>query len=329
MADKILKITFSGICTLWPGPTNDHKPLDQVFVLMAADAGTGGKNQKNDWGKTLPDHFAFVHVAASLLVNPHPHPDEKIVVSDGTEYFIYYFQDARVVIDPPKRGTRVKYKLDRKGRPLADRPGSNDVAPPWDIRWVAATQEIFSKPAPLKVNPAAKSVGSEVLAIVNLDGGDLRANFPADTVNAKTFADVEKHVVPNFQRALADEFVINIPYPGDTKKVTLTFQKLRMKTSVTGPPKLVLKWPKEETTLELRMGYDPKFEIRLLETDDRFDPVRLVGPVLKPRDDDFDLHYNLLHLPDGKRPLPQNDIHQCRFDDCKPLVVSNPSGPGK
>jgi hypothetical protein len=318
---------------LWPGPPPMiGQKRDKAFVLMAADAGEGDQNQQNDLGKTLPDHFAFVHVAASLLVLDSllgkpldPRPNEAVVLCDGGEHFIYYFEDARVVIRPkPELG--ITYDVDRKGRPLADRPGSDDVAPASDIRWLADTTGIFSKPAPLKVDPAADSVDSEVFAIVDLDGGFLRANFPADTVNAKTFADVKGKVVSSFPRALADEFVIDMTYPEGTDLITLEFQKLRADTPVTGPPKLVLKWPAGETILALRMGYDPTDEIRLLDTDDRFDPVRLTGPALKPRDDDFDLHYNLLHLPDGTRPLPQNDIHQCRFDDCKPLVASDPSG---
>lgn len=340
MADKILSINFSGICTLWPGPPTeeeekqpDYKPREQVFVLMAATLDKRGQRGKqlNHYEKAIPEHFPFVHVAASLIVKPpKPHPDENVVICEGGEHFIYYFRDVRVVIDPPKPGTCIKYMTDPKKRPLAERPGSDDVAPAWDFRWIVQTREIFSDAAPLKIIPADENVGREVLAIVNLDGGALRANFPADTVNAKTFADVSGPPLPDFRRALPDEFVIDIPYPENTKEVTLTFKKLRKGkgSTVTAPRKLVLKWPDEQTRLKLRMGYDPKEEIRLLDTEERFDPVRLIGPVLKPRDDDFDLHYNLLDCPYGQRPLPQNDIHQCRFDDCKPLVASDPSGSG-
>jgi len=329
MADKTLRIIFSGISTLWPGPPRgEDKAPDKAFVIMAANAvkDRDGKKIKhvNEWGATIPDHSPFVHVARSLLVDP-PWPSETVIVGKGGECFIYFFEDARIVIQPkpkePKEGPRIKYFIDPEARPLADRPGSDDVAPADDIRWLADIRDILSKPAPLKAtaNPAAASVGPEVAAVVNLDGGTLRANFPGDTVYPRPFMDKKGNVVPDFQRALADEFIIDISYPKETEQVTLLFQELREGTLAGGPPNLVLKWPDGETTLELRMGNDPKDEVRRLGTTDRFDPVRQIGPVLKPRDDDFDLHYNLLKIPDKVgRPLPQNDIHQCDFPGCKP-----------
>src|SRR6266851_4574557 len=113
MADKTLRIIFSGISTLTPGPPrNGHEPPDKAFVMMAAniqkESGKRGK-QINEWETTIPEHFPFVHVARSLLVNP-PQPAETVVVCEGGEHFIYFFQEARVVIDPPpKRETRIEY----------------------------------------------------------------------------------------------------------------------------------------------------------------------------------------------------------------------------
>jgi hypothetical protein len=92
---------------------------------------------------------------------------------------------------------------------------------------------------------------------------------------------------------------------------------LKQGTPVKGPAKLVLKWP-EETMLVVRMGNDPEDEVRRLNTPQRCDPSRDTGQVLKPRDDDFDLHYNFFQMKDVGRPLPQNDIHQCDFEGCKP-----------
>lgn len=345
MADKTLRIIFSGINTLTPGPPRDgeepptprplppkseKEPPKKVFVLMAAT--TRKKNKRgeeisvNGWGTTIPDHSPFVHVARSLLVDP-PWPTETVVIGKGGEHFIYFFRDARVEIDPPLK-PGIEYFIDPKGRPLAGRPGSFDVAPADDIRWLADTRDILSQPAPLKttVNPAAASVGSEVAAVVNLEGGMLRANFPCDTVHPKAFINEKGKVIPGLRRVLADEFIIDIPYPKETEQVTLSFKELRKDTPVTGPHELVLRWPKGETTIELRMGNDPKDEVRVLDTPARFDPVRRIGPVLKPRSDDFDLHYNLLDIPNGERPLPQNDINQCRADDCKPAFVSQPGG---
>jgi len=346
MADKKLRIIFSGINTLtpapprdadepaelWPGPSKrDEEPPRKALVLMAAT--TKKKNKRgeeisvNGWGTPIPDHSPFVHVARSLLVNP-PWPTETVVVGKGGEHFIYFFRDAQVVIDPPKK-LGIEYFTDPKMRPLADRPGSFDVAPADDIRWLADTRDILSQPVPLKstVNPSADSFGNEVAAVVHLDGGMMRANFPCDTVHPKAFIDAKGNVIPGFRRVLADEFIIDIPYPNETEQVKLSFKQLREDTPVTGtPPELVLRWPKGETTIELRMGNDPKDEVRVLDTPARFDPVRRIGPVLKPRSDDFDLHYNLLDIPNGERPLPQNDINQCRADDCKPVFVSADGG---
>jgi len=327
MADKTLKIIFNGISTLWPGPPrNGDKPPDKAFVMMAANEHTtNGKRVKqiNEWGTTIPDHFPFVHVARQLLINPPMPPDETVVVGEGGEHFIYFFKDARVGIQPEQPGTRIEYFIDQK-HPLAERPGSDNVAPPDDIRWLADIRDILAKPAPLKAtaNPNNPYVGEEVAAVVDLDSGVLKANFPCATISPKTFKDEKGNVVPGLQRVLADEFIIEIPYPEDTAQITLEFRQLRENTPVSGPKKLVMGWPVGETLLVVRMGNDTKEEVRRLNTPERCDPVRQTGPVLKPRDDDFDLHYNFLKIPKGVgRPLPQNDIRQCSVDGCRPGTI--------
>src|SRR6478752_9659050 len=84
MADKTLRITFSGISTLLPGtPGKNGEPPEQAFVMMAANSETA-----SSWGVTIPEHFPFVHVASSLLVDP-PDPDEIVAVSEGGERSIY------------------------------------------------------------------------------------------------------------------------------------------------------------------------------------------------------------------------------------------------
>src|SRR4051812_30242549 len=146
MADKTLRITFSGISTLSPAPPrNGDEPPDRAFVIMPANIDRDGKRgrQTNAWGTTIPDHFAFVHVAASLLVDP-PWPDETIVVCENGEHFIYFIENARIVFDPPKVGTHIEYFIDPERRPLAERPGSIDVAPANDIRWLADRRDILS-----------------------------------------------------------------------------------------------------------------------------------------------------------------------------------------
>jgi hypothetical protein len=327
MADKTLRIIFNGISTLWPGPPrNGAKTADKAFVMMAANQKPDGKRgeQVNEWGTTIPRHFPFVRIARSVLVDP-PNPAET-AVSEGGKHFIYYFEDARIVIHPePARGTRIEYFIDPEGHPLAERPGSDNVAQPSDIRWLADIRDILSAPAPLKktANPAEPYVGEEAAAVVNLDGGVLRANFPCASVSPKTFRDAKTgKVVPGLRRVLADEFIIDIPYSEDTDQITLEFRRLREDAAASKPEKLVLRWPEGKTLLVVRMGNDTKEEVHRLDTPERCDPVRQTGPVLKPRDDDFDLHYNFLEIPkDVGRPLPQNDIRQCDFDGCKPLIL--------
>jgi hypothetical protein len=341
MADKTLRIIFNGISTLWPGPPrNGETQPEKAFVIMAANLPekTSEKRgeqinvqkvngqpmkQRNDFGTAIPDHFPFVKVARSLLVKP-PQPAETIIASEGGEHLIYFFHDTRVVIQtPPKPRTPIKYFTDPDKRSLGDRPGSDDVAPADDIRWLADIRDILSEPAPLKktADPSQPYVASkDVAAVVDLEGGELKANFPCATVAPKTFKDAKTgKTVAGLRRALADEFFIDIPYSEDTYQITLQFLPLRKDTHAKAPTQLVLAWKKGETLLVVRMGNDTKDEVRRLDTQERFDPVRRIGPVPKPRDDDFDLHYNLLKIPkEAGRPLPQNDIQQCDFNGCKP-----------
>jgi hypothetical protein len=318
MAKKTLKITFNGICTLWPGPPrNGDKTPHEAFVIMPANPDSKDKwgRSANEWGAPVPEHFPFVHVAASALVKQPP-PDA--VFGAGGEHLIYFFPNARVRIDPGPEKEPLIYFTDPK-RPLAERPGSDDVAPQDDIRWLADIRDVLADPPKLKPSsdPTSKSIGEEVAAIVNLVGGTLKANFPGDSVNAKTFVDVKGNVVPGLKRVLADEFTIEIPYAETIEQVTLIFENLRGRTKNLGK-NLVLRWPDNETTLAIRMGNDPIDEMSRLDTESRFDPVRLVGPVLKPIDDDFDLHYNLMDIPKDARVLPQNDVQQCSTEGCKP-----------
>jgi hypothetical protein len=238
--------------------------------------------------------------------------------------FIYFFRNARVRVDPgPQPKIPIKYTIDPT-KPLDERPGSDDVAAADDIRWLADIRDIVSKPS-LKntADPTGKTdPGEDVAAVVNLDGGTLSANFPCDSAQPKTFADQQGKVVPGLRRVLATEFVIETKYPYDTASVIIWFEPLRESTRVTGPEKLVLKWSDGDSPLVVRMGNDTEDEAPRLNTPDRCEPPRQdTGPLLKPRDDDFDLHYNLLEIPGGVRPLPQNDPHQTRFDGCKPATT--------
>lgn len=314
MEDRTLRIIFKGIAALLPGaPRNGEKPPNKAFVMMPANV---------DEQTTIPEHVPFVFVDPDVLENP-PDPDDRVGDNHRRNY-IYYFRNARVKIDRPKPGTRIEYFIDPDGRPLADRPGSDDVASANDIRWLADVRDILPQPVPLKktARPEATNIGEEVAAIVNLDGGTLKAHFPCDTVHPLAFVDEKGNVVPGSKRVLADEFMVDIPYSKETERVTISFEELKRGRAMNGPEKLVLKWPEKQTLLVVRMGNDTKREARRLDTPERCDPVREIGPVLRPRVDDFEFHYNLLEMPEGAgRPVPQNDIHQCGIDDCKPWAL--------
>jgi len=335
--EKTLRIIFSGISTLYPGPPmNGEKSPDKAFVLMAANPKKeNGKRTKQeqqaDTSKlVIPEHAAFVMVDRAALENP-PKPDDGSGKSDSGDC-IYYIQDARVKIAAPESQQPLSYYMDLE-RPLADRPGSFDVAPAGDIRWLADLRDLLPEPVPIKetADPNERFLGDEVAAVVDLDCGELRANFPCDTVAAKTFKAPDSDVVVSgFKRALATEFTLDIHYPKETKTVTLSFEALRQRTPVTGPKgdELVLKWPEGHRMLEVRMGNDTKEEVRRLNTPGRCDPRRQDGPVLKPQDPEFDLHYNVLAIPKGgERPLPQNDPRQCSADGCKPATTDGGGTP--
>jgi hypothetical protein len=333
MAAKTLRIIFTGIVTLTPGPPEDEKnPRDKAFVMMAANVDKNGHRgeQVNDLGVPIAEHFPFVLANRLTLDNP-PQADDGPGRYNGGDC-IYYLKDTRVKIEPPSSPKKIPLKYSTDSKPMGERPGSADIAPASDIRWLADLSEIFpaDKRPKLKktVDPSATYVSEEVAVIVDLSGGELKASFPCDTLNPHTFIDKDNKVVPKLRRVLASEFTFDIQYPEDTKSVTLSFEKLRKGTAVDGPQggKLVVKWPAGRTIVEVRMGNDTKEEVRRLNTPQRCDPARQTGPVLKPRDDEFDLHYNLLEIPPKlSRPLPSNDPHQCSSEGCKPMIV-NPGG---
>jgi hypothetical protein len=321
MADKILRFVFSGISTLYPGPPRkrNESPPDKAFVLMAANE----KQVTNDWNAPVEPHFPFVYVPESLLVDPIPEPDER---ADGRELGtcnIYYLVDTRVTLGIPPQEL-LDYYIDRK-RDLGERPGSDDVAGEDDIRWLADIRDLLKGGVKLKSDPSAP--GPEVASIVELTGGRIKAGFPCKSVQAQTFraaSPAGPQVVPGIKRVLASEFYIDMTYPERTEQVKLLLQPLRSEAVTkegSNRNELTLRWPKTGE-LVVRMGNDTKAEARLASSPERCNArVRSADgkPVLKPRDDDFFLHYQLLDLPkDALRPLPQAGPHQTDGDRCKP-----------
>lgn len=319
MADKILRIIFSGISTLHPGPAQkrNEKPPDKAFVLMAANS----KNMTNAWGETVEPHFTFVYVPESVLVGLKAEPDQRAEDKHLGTCNIYYLENARVTFDPRPEET-LDYYTD-PDHDLGERPGSDDVANEDDIRWLMDLHDVVSD-VTLKSNLDAP--GPEVAAIVELTGGTLKAGFPCKSVQTQTFKATPTKTIPRIKRVLASEFSIEMTYPETTLQVKLRLQPLRMAEPMKGfgLNELTLQWPKTGD-LEVRMGNDTKLEAGLASTLERCNArVRTSDdkPIPKPRDDDFFLHYELLNIPpDGERPLPQAGPHQTTGDRCKPAVI--------
>jgi hypothetical protein len=321
MADKTLRLVFSGISTLYPPPSaNGDPPPDRAYVLMAANY----LERRNASGGIVPPHFPFIYVSRSLLADPIPAPADVVDDDKLGPCHVYFLDNARVTLDPaPPLGVSYYRKPEL---PLSDRPGSEDVAPEDDIRWLADLRDIVRGHSALKptASPTAAAIGPEVAAIVEVSGGMLKAKFPCKSVQPKTFADEKGNPVPGDPHVLANEFFIDIPYHNDGQ-VTLRVTPLRNDMPPTGLQgnALVLKWP-ENGELVIRMGNDTKEEAKLANSFERCN-ARLQPngePVVIVQDDDFDLHYPLIDLPDGAaRPLPQNDPHQTQFDGCKPATT--------
>ena len=319
MADKILRVIFSGISTLYPGPPRKRgeKPPDQAFVLMAANY----LPSKNDWGARIAPHFPFVYVPEAFLGGAIPEPDDRVV--DGTlgNCNIYFLENARMIFDPLPR-PKLQYYIDPK-HDLGERPGSDDIANEEDIRWLASFREVLKKPVGLKSSDL-NAPGPEMAAVVELEGGVLKARFPCKSVQAQTFKAAGGKTLPGIKRVLADEFSIDMSYPERTTQVKLRLRPLRMDKFMSGisTNELTLRWPKGENTLEVRMGNDTKREARLMTSFRRCNArvgSRKGEPIVVPRDDDFFLHYELLHLSsNAERPLPQAGFHQTDGNRCKP-----------
>jgi hypothetical protein len=317
---KTLKIIFSGISTLSPGPprTGEKHP-DKAFVRMAANE----KAFKNDWDATVPPHFPFVFVPVSALVEPIPKPYRWVRDNALGKCNIYVLKSARVTVEPHSKD-ELEYHIEK--RPLGERPGSDDIAGEHDIRWLADIRD-HVKAAQATPKSDAHAPGPEVAVIVDLTGGTLKAEFPCKSVQAQTFKAAKSDTISGMKRVLANEFSVEMSYPKKTRHVKLKLIPLRTHSDPTGIAgnELILQWP-DKGELIVRMGNDTLPEAKLAASPKRCNArvrsVKEKRPVVKPRDDDFFLHYNLLNVSaNAPRPLPQAGPHQTSGDGCKPAVV--------
>jgi hypothetical protein len=277
--------------------------------------------RKNDWNATMEPHFPFVYVPESILGGLVSEPDERVEDEKLGTCNIYYLKNARVTFDPTPQ-EKLHYYIDKE-HDLGERPGSDDVADENDIRWLADIRA-FLPPEQALPRTSTDAPGPEVAAIVELTGGTLKAGFPCKSVHAQTFRAASGETIPGIKRVLASEFSIEMTYPETTRQVKLLLRPLRMSEFMTGISlnELTLRWPKDADEIVVRMGNDTKPEARLATSPRRCNArVRSSenASILKPRDDDFFLHYELLNVPEkGVRPLPQAGHHQTGGDGCKP-----------
>ncbi len=332
MAEKVLRIFFSGISTLTPGPPRPGDPTPKkAFVLMAANR----EAIENDFAGKVEPHAPYLFVPESRTANPAP--AAATVENDKLgKCFVYYLDNARLVF-APELSPGISYHVEKKD--LAERPGSADVASENDIRWMADSRDIV--PAfTLKqsVDPAAANVGDAVALVVELTQGTWKASFPCKTVQSMTFMDattkqpVRRADGTVLKRVFANEFFIEIAFPATQETVKLQLKELRQGAEPTGLGKdneLVLRWG-DDGVIDVHMGNDTKRESLLASSPQRCDARRLLDsggkPVIVKRDDDFFLHYQLTNIPPGQRPLPQNGPQQTHINGCVPLTTTRPPG---
>jgi hypothetical protein len=335
MADKILRITFNGVSTLTPGlPGKGEANPEKAFVLMAANRSV----RKNTWKADIDPHTPFIYVPVAAIGGDVPRPAESVVDDKLGPCNIYFVDHARVVFDPEPMGTLEYYVDPDPERKRGVRPGSSDVIRENDIRWLMDINEIIPDArVSAAADPRSPTVVDEVAVVVELRAGLLKANFPCKTAQPKTFRDRDSDPVPDFRRVLAAEFFIEMRFPEDTQSVALRLQRLRARAADASrdqPPAgiagdtLILQWG-DRTAIDLRMGNDTRRETRALVSFKRCDiRTRDVNghPVAVPRDEDFELHYQVLEFEGAARPLPQNGPHQTQFDHCSPLATRSNGG---
>jgi hypothetical protein len=315
---KTLRITFSGICTRAPGhPRKDkgESEPERVFVLMPAARTLGLTHDKTE---QVALHHAFIYVPTANLRDP---PDSTFSVDD--EKFghcdVYLIDHVRVVVHPTPPEPKIVHAVTVLR--VQNRPGSRDIAPEWDARWLADLREILPDHAVLLVDPRASSdVSAAVAMIVEFPAGTITANFPCKTVQPQEFRISPDADPIGEPRVFACEFIVTMEYPDDTTVVKLVLSPLSKDIPIDGisAAELELVWG-SEPTLEIRIGNDTLDEIVALRGIARCN----TRETPRASDNDFDLHYLLLDVPNTTpRPRPFNGDHQTMHNGCVPLAVS-------
>lgn len=307
---KTLRITFSGICTRAPGyPRNGEQEPEKVYVLMPAT-----QDESIETGETTGRHHAFIYAPVASIAADAPSPARRVDDEKFGLCHVYLIDHARLTFDPAPTNP-IRHYISK--RDIGVRPGSKEVAPEGDVRWLLDMRDLMPDDS-YKLKPTADPRQSEVeesvSTIVELAGGTIRANFPCKTVQPQTFlpAPAVPQKVP--ERVIATEFIVEMQYPDDTSTVTLAATPLRSTAAVSGLPgsKLTLRWGARRE-IDLRLGNDTGDEIDALQTIKRCNsrprPVRV--------DNDFALHFNLLQIVGNPpRPLPFNGSQQTQHNGC-------------
>ena len=317
---KTLRVTFSGICTRAPGYPRDgeHEPQN-VYVLMPA--ARSGRPTRDGSGR-VSRHHAFIYAPAAHL-EQHPEPafsvdDEKLGLCH-----VYLVDQARITFNPAPMKS-IEHYVTKK--PLGERPGSRDIAPEQDVRWLVDMRDIVPTPNAVlneKSDPRRFDVQDHVAMIVELNGGVIKANFPCKTVQPQTFDPPPS--VPMDPRVIASEFIVEMEYADSTSTVSLDVTAMASR-EVRGfdAPRLVINWGPRQA-IDLRIGNDTRSEIVALQNIARCN----ARPEPMLRDNDFDLHYQLLAIADDEkvdRPLPTNSSHQTQHNGCAGAGASLNSG---
>lgn len=325
MPEKMLRMFFAGISTLSPGPPRDSKEKmpDKSFVLMAANR----KKPNDDGNQPIEPHSVYIFVPRSIIAEP-VQPDAVVQNDKLGECWVYFIDHARVALDRrPSIG--ITYYIERE-KALAERPGSDDVASEYDIRWLADLRQVVDDAS---INEPSVHVGEDVAVVIELTGGQWKASFPCKSALPMTFKDADQNVIKikddagnekPLKRVFANEFFIEMPFPATVDKITLRLTPLRQDTPAAGlgaSKELVLQWG-NNAVIDVHMGNDTKDEASLVSStqrcDARFFRSKNEKPVVVERDEDFVLHYKVLNVKGDKRPLPHNGPQQTHFNGCVP-----------
>jgi len=292
---KTLKISFSGICTFAPGvPPNPATEFEKLFAVMPA--ARQPKLTKDTKG-IVSRHHAYVYVpqknlqdSSGAALSITKKVNNVDVVSN-----VYLVDHARITLDTVPNN-KVKYFQDPT-KPVKGHHSDPGVAPPKDSRWVPDTREIFGSVVKLKVNPK-NNVSDVVSMVVELSGGSIESDHACNSSQKRKF---EPEIAVVEERIMNPDTVVIMEFPDATTTVTLKASKLDPGNQLIGLPAtgLVLVWGGSQEIV-IRMGNDTLDEIVIVDTN-----RRCAATPVDRRDNDFDLHYEILDIPaNSVRPIP-------------------------